>query len=147
MTQQAHAGPIAEVGLEYFGSYRVRLKPPVDFGVGPYGNRMLFEGIDGDFAGEGLRGRFINGGGDWLLVGPDGFARLDVRIQLQTEDGANIYITYFGVIEMTERFQQALSGTSKADAIKQACIAFGQLSSDVGRWPCDRNFGEHLVSN
>ncbi|MGH7859662.1 MAG: DUF3237 domain-containing protein, partial [Candidatus Binatia bacterium] len=52
------------------------------------------------------------------LVGPDGFGRLDVRAQLVTDDGANLYLSYVGFLEMTERVQRALetaSGTDYAD--------------------------------
>jgi len=47
-----------------------------------------------------LAGDLIGGGGDWLLIGRDGLARVDVRLQLPTDDGAAIYITYFGVLEL-----------------------------------------------
>ena len=48
-------------------------------------------------------------GGDWLLAGADGFSRLDVRIQLLTDDGAAIYGTYCGLLETNARVQAALS--------------------------------------
>lgn len=47
-----------------------------------------------------MAGDLIGGGDDWLLIGPDGLARVDVRLQLPTDDGAAIYITYFGVLEL-----------------------------------------------
>jgi hypothetical protein len=47
-----------------------------------------------------LAGDLIGGGDDWLLNSPDGLARVDVRLQLPTDDGATIYITYFGVLEL-----------------------------------------------
>ena len=35
-------------------------------------------------------------GADWLLVGADGTAALDVRITLLTDDGALVYVRYDG---------------------------------------------------
>jgi hypothetical protein len=47
---------------------------------------------------------------DWLLVGPDGWGHLDVRLQLRTHDGAAIYMQYSGVIELNDKVQRALAG-------------------------------------
>jgi hypothetical protein len=97
------------VGLEYEATYRARLKPPVDMGVGPYGSRLFFEVIDGEIEGERLNGRIVPGAGDWLLVGNDGYGRLDVRANFQMNDGANLYLAYFGVLEMSAAIQNALA--------------------------------------
>jgi len=69
------------MNLEYEFRYQARLKPPVAIGAGPYGTRMFFEVIGGEFEGKRLKGKILSGGGDWLLAGADGFSRLDVRIQ------------------------------------------------------------------
>jgi hypothetical protein len=34
--------------------------------------------VSGSFEGKRLKGKVLSGGGDWLLAGEDGFARLDV---------------------------------------------------------------------
>ncbi|HEX4106707.1 MAG TPA: DUF3237 domain-containing protein [Solirubrobacteraceae bacterium] len=94
-----------------------RLKPPVAIG-GPYGQRIFFEVIDGEVSGERLNGKLFGGGGDWILAGADGFGRLDVRIQAETSDGAFLYISYGGLLEMNDAVQQALAagaGTDFAD--------------------------------
>jgi Protein of unknown function (DUF3237) len=104
--------------LEYEFSYRATLKPALNVGVGPYGNRIVAEVTGGDFEGPRLKGKILSGGADWALVGPDGRARLDVRIQLLTGDGAAIYLSYFGTIEFNAKAQQALekqTGTEFAD--------------------------------
>ena len=36
-------------------------------------------------------------GGDWLIVRPDGSLRFDVRLLLQTDDGAAIFMAYSGI--------------------------------------------------
>jgi Protein of unknown function (DUF3237) len=95
--------------LQYEFEFHAMLKPPLEIGAGPFGTRLFFEATEGEVAGERLSGRLLTGGGDWLLVGPDGWGRLDVRTQIETHDGAHIYITYDGVLEMTEGFQKAFA--------------------------------------
>jgi uncharacterized protein DUF3237 len=97
------------MNLEYEFSYRARLKPPLAVGQGPYGTRIFFEVLDGDFEGKRLKGKLTSGGGDWLLVGPDGWGRLDVRAQFVTDDGATLYLAYFGILEMTAKVQAAVT--------------------------------------
>lgn len=99
--------------LEYELSYQASLKPPVAVGPGPYGTRMFFEVIGGEFEGPRLKGKLLTGGGDWLLVGADGFGRLDVRAQFLTHDGAAIYLRYEGLLEMNAAVQAAVSSPDK----------------------------------
>jgi hypothetical protein len=82
----------------------------VPIGQGPFGDRSIFEVTGGKATGERLSGT-IGGGADWILAGPDGFGRLDVRTTLYTDDGASIYVQYFGVIEYTEAALEANAGT------------------------------------
>ena len=49
-----------------------------------------------DFEGERLRGNVLQPSGDWITVRPNGSMKLDVRIVLSTDDGASIYMAYFG---------------------------------------------------
>jgi len=51
----------------------------------------------GTFVGERLSGTVLDGGSDWQTVRSDGSTSLDVRLILQTDDGANILISYRGV--------------------------------------------------
>lgn len=46
-------------------------------------------------------------GGDWMSVGPDGFWRPDVRVQLVTDDGAVILLHYTGLVQQTDAFAEA----------------------------------------
>lgn len=99
-------------------SYRATLKAPVDFGAGPRGVRMYYEVTGGEVSGERLSGTIGTGGGDWLLIGPDGLARIDVRFQFETHDGAAIYVHYEGVLELNDAVQRAMAtgaGTEVAD--------------------------------
>lgn len=79
-------------------------------GPGPFGTRLIFNVTGGEFAGERLKGRIIGAGADWCLVGPDGFARLDVRATFKPHDDALIYVQYHGILEVTPALQDVLGG-------------------------------------
>jgi hypothetical protein len=96
--------------LVYEFTYQAQLKSPVGVGLGPFGDRQVFEVIEGKFEGERLNGRILPGGGEWFLVGADGFGRIDVRIQMETDDGAFIYAQYFGLLELNDAVQGFISG-------------------------------------
>jgi hypothetical protein len=90
-------------------SFTASLKAPLEFGVGPFGARIYFEVTGGRAEGERFRAEVVPGGGDWLLVGPDGLARLDVRAAFRTDDGALVYAQYTGVLELNDDVTNALA--------------------------------------
>ena len=51
----------------------------------------------GTFSGPRISGTVHNGGADWITQVP-GHSSLDVRITLETDDGAIIYMTYKGMV-------------------------------------------------
>ena len=51
----------------------------------------------GTFGGPGIEGTVHPGGADWITQ-VAGHSSLDVRITLETDDGALIYMTYTGVV-------------------------------------------------
>jgi hypothetical protein len=98
-------------------SFTAMLKPPVPIGAGPIGTRMYYDVIAGEVTGERLRGKVL-GGGEWALIGPDGFLRIDVRLQIETHDGACLYVQYVGLLGLNEAVQRALEtggGTDYGD--------------------------------
>lgn len=97
------------MNLEHEFSYSADLKEGLQIGAGPYGNRVFYEVIGGMAEGKRLNGKLLPGGGDWVLAGPDGFGRIDVRLQILTDDGAAIYVQYTGVLEMNEKITQAIT--------------------------------------
>lgn len=84
------------------------LKPPLPIGAGPIGTRMFYEVIGGDVVGDRLSGKVV-GGGEWALIGPDGCLRVDVRLQVETHDGAFLYIQYVGLLGLNDAVQGALA--------------------------------------
>lgn len=95
--------------LEKLMTYHADLKAPVEVGTGPYGNRNIFEVTGGWFKGDKLNGKFLSGGGDWILIDDKGFGHLDVRATLETDDGAFIYMQYYGILEINEKAGTALA--------------------------------------
>lgn len=103
------------MNLEYEFSYFASLKAPVQIGVGPFGTRTFHEVTGGTFEGKRLKGKVLTGGGDWILGGPDGCGRLDVRAQFLTDDGAAIYVQYTGILQITESVAKALAAGGGTD--------------------------------
>lgn len=84
--------------LEYLMEYSVTLQyPPQALSGSPFGNRFIFPVTGGSFEGPRLKGKILPVGGDWALQGDDEIFRLDYRATLETDDGAQIYLQYFGV--------------------------------------------------
>jgi Protein of unknown function (DUF3237) len=66
-------------------------------GAGPHGIRVIAPIAGGQFEGPLLRGTVLSGGGDWTLLRGDGVLELDLRLTLETDDGALIHMTSFGL--------------------------------------------------
>jgi len=65
-------------------------------GATPGGRRTIAPVVGGTFEGERLSGTVLPGGADWVLFRSDGTMLIDVRLTLQTNDGALIYLSYEG---------------------------------------------------
>ena len=76
---------------------QVVVPPPQKLGAVPHGTRVIAPITGGTFEGPRLRGKVLPGGGDWLLTRPDGVLELDLRITLETDDGALIYMMSSGL--------------------------------------------------
>ena len=96
-------------------TFNARLAPAVQIGDGPFGNRRIREVLGGEVRASGSTARVGTGGADWVLVGPDGWGRLDVRLTILTDDGAAIYVQYFGVIEYNDAAHAANAGERSSE--------------------------------
>jgi hypothetical protein len=96
-------------------TFTARLAESVPVGPGPFGNRRIREVLGGTVSGERIAGVVGTGGADWILTGEDGYGRLDVRLTINTDDGAHLYVQYFGVIEYNEAARAANAGTRSSD--------------------------------
>jgi hypothetical protein len=87
-------------------------------GQTPAGLRRIAPVTGGTFAGARLNGIVLPGGADWVINRPDGVMVIDVRLTLETEDRALIYLTYQGrflaELEAMQRFAKgALLGADE----------------------------------
>lgn len=91
------------------------MKGSVPVGKGPHGNRIIADVSGGYFEGEKLKGEVLASGADWVTIDSEGVGHLDVRLTLQTDDDANIYLQYYGVLVFNEKVNNSLSGVETAD--------------------------------
>ena len=79
--------------------FRVHLTtpPPLQVGTTPGANRRILVITGGTFEGERLRGTVAPGGSDWMTVRSDGSVAFNVRMLLETDDGALISLRHRGV--------------------------------------------------
>jgi hypothetical protein len=76
---------------------RLRTAPTQSVGAGPHGTRVTFPITGGSFDGDRLRGKVLPGGDDWTVQRSDGVIELDLRVTLETDDGALIHMTFEGL--------------------------------------------------
>jgi hypothetical protein len=75
----------------------VVLAVPQKVGAVAHGTRVTAPIASGEFEGPRLRGKVLPGGGDWTLLRADGVLELDLRLTLETDDGALIHMSSFGL--------------------------------------------------
>ena len=103
--------------LEFLMEYTANLRQPVrNTGAGPLGTRGLAVVTSGSFEGPRLKGTLWAGVADWWLMGSDEVLRLDVRATFETDDGALIYVQYYGVNRPDESRLSANLGRHRSTA-------------------------------
>ncbi|MGI5170665.1 DUF3237 domain-containing protein [Spirillospora sp. CA-253888] len=112
MLTDSRVKDVGEIRTEFLFDLVVDLNPPLDFGKGPIGQRVLFGSAGGAFEGPELRGEVLPGGGDWALFRPDGAMLLDVRLTLRTDDGALLHMTYGGRYTTTPELRAEVADTA-----------------------------------
>ncbi|AKU95716.1 hypothetical protein AKJ09_02380 [Labilithrix luteola] len=87
---------------------RLSTSPTQNVGHTPDGQLSIFPVVGGTFEGDRLRGKVLAGGADWVTKGSDDVLRLDLRITLETEDGALIYMTFTGIRDDANHYFRTL---------------------------------------
>src|SRR5437764_16466 len=88
---------MAEIRTTHLMSLTLTVAAAQPIGATPNGKRLVGLVAGGEFQGPKLRGIVLPGGADWITDRPDGSMTLDVRIVLETNDGATIGMTYRGM--------------------------------------------------
>jgi hypothetical protein len=94
------------IETEYLMTYLA----PIDAPVVIDGALQIFNVPSGGWAkGPKINGTLLAPGGDWLRTMPSGVFRLDVRATVRTDDGADIYVSYNGVIQYSAESAERLA--------------------------------------
>ncbi len=149
--------PRSRVRLEHLFTCKATLRLPADsIGPTPDGLQLNFNLTGGEVAGPRVTGRLRAIGSDWLTVRPDGTGVLDLRIAIETGDGALIYAAFQGAVdhgkhgyqralqgsllrdgtlfEIAPRFQSADTGYQWLNGLR--CIGLGQVFPERGTARC-----------
>jgi Protein of unknown function (DUF3237) len=100
---------------------QVAVAAPQKIGAVPHGTRTIVPVSGGSFEGPLLSGRVLPGGGDWTLSRPDGVLELDLRITLETDDGALIDLASFG---MRHGPPEVLAALTRGEVVDPASYYF-----------------------
>ncbi|MFO7550734.1 MAG: DUF3237 domain-containing protein [Haliea sp.] len=73
------------------------LDSPHKLGVTPAGERKCVPVRGGTIEGPRLTGRILSGGSDWAVTNAAGILELDVRLVIETDDGALVNCQYTGM--------------------------------------------------
>lgn len=77
---------------------QVGVASPLSIGAVPTGTRRTAPISGGHFEGPRLRGKVLPGGSvDWQRLRPDGVLEMDLHVTLETDDGALVTLTSFGL--------------------------------------------------
>jgi hypothetical protein len=98
----AQTAKAAAPQLEHLGTLRIETGTRTVVENGPQGTRTIVQVLGGRFEGPRLKAAVQTPAGDWITNRADGSYKLDVRLTLKTDDGANILVTYNGVGQLTD---------------------------------------------
>jgi Protein of unknown function (DUF3237) len=85
----------SQLDVEHLFDFEIHFEP-VQMLTTPRGRRLMYVVKHGEIRGPRVNGVFVPGGGDWITVGADRVAHLDVRATIRTDDGELIYVTNTG---------------------------------------------------
>ena len=88
---------LKEIRVRPLLTMKLAVRPLIIVGETPLTTRRIGIVFGGVFEGERLSGEVLDGGSDWQSVRRDGSTLLDVRLNLRTEDGALLGVTYKGI--------------------------------------------------
>ena len=91
--------------LRPFGTLTLQLASDRLFFLGdtPVGKRIIQEIEDVRFDGDRLKAKMKGkAGADWLAIDAAGIATFDIRMLLETDDGALVYLRYEGKADWSE---------------------------------------------
>lgn len=114
---------------------RLTTAPTESVGTTPQGTLSIFPVTGGSFDGDRLRGHVLAGGGDWVTRRGDDTLELDLRVTLETEDGALIYMTFTGIRDDAHQYFRTLPRFETASAKyaflnRLLAVGIGEIRTD-----------------
>jgi hypothetical protein len=104
-----------EYKMDHIMSYNATVAEPEIIGEVPEGLRANFYVTGGTISGPKVIGKFRPAGGDWLLLRRDGVAILDIKATAETNDGALLYFSAGGIIDLgPDGYHDFLNGVPPA---------------------------------
>ncbi|HXT44225.1 MAG TPA: DUF3237 domain-containing protein [Pseudonocardiaceae bacterium] len=95
------------------GTAEVGLSEPIMMPGCPSGTRAIIEIISVDCRGQRLQAKLKGvAAADWAAVSPAGIGHMDVRFTLETDDGALIYVSYNGRVDLSRGLEGATAYTA-----------------------------------
>lgn len=88
---------IAELRCQPLFIFWIDVNAPYLIGTTPGYDRRIGEITGGRFEGERVHGKILSSGSDWQSLRSDGTTTINVRMVMQTDDGALIGMTYQGM--------------------------------------------------
>ncbi len=98
----------AQINARPLMTLRLATSAIEDIGATRHGTLSIFPVVGGSFTGDRLRGTVLAGGGDWVTALPDGTFALDLRVTLETDDGALIHMTFTGIRDDANHYFRTL---------------------------------------
>jgi hypothetical protein len=83
--------------LRFLYASTVTIAEPLVVGHTANGLRRIINITGGSFSGPRLSGKVLPGGADWQVIKTDGITEVEAKYTLETDDGALIYITNWGL--------------------------------------------------
>jgi len=97
-----HDMPNYDMHLDHLAEVEAYVTAPIPVGPSIQGTRLIFPVVGGTVQGPRINGKIQAFGADWGLIRPDNCFELDVRIVIETDDGAFIHTHYPGIVDMTQ---------------------------------------------
>jgi len=91
-----------ELKPEYLFEGNFTVSGTMLIGDGGLGTRIIMPVTGGTINGPRIKATVKNFGADWLLIRHDKVCEVDVRLVLESDDGARIQMSYTGIIDLTE---------------------------------------------
>jgi hypothetical protein len=98
----------AELHAEFLMQLAAEFADAEDLGDTPLGGRRILKVRRGSFRGPQIEGELLPGGGDWVLVRADGVAQLDIRFTLRAHDGAMVYVSSSGLLDIAPQLRRRI---------------------------------------